>query len=926
MRDWRQLIGNRQLSAEAVDELAQHLEDTYQAAIARGSDEADAMAAVQTELAAMEQTTKSLDIRTPRVGLLERIRQFIHIDLRDAFRQVRRSPGFSAMAIAVLAVGLGVNIAMFSLINALVYKPLPVKNPQTLVFVYDVYPKQSGSIAIGDYETLATRKDLFSELAAFGGDRNGWILFDGRLEQLVGAVITANYLPMLGVTPQVGRGFDSSDDSAASKPTVLISDELWTTHFGRRADVLGKQLHLLSGQGITTDSGRDYEIVGVLPAGFSGTGSAASWLAPSYWVLPAPRAVDYICPSRAGYPGYPWLPTVVPVGRLAAGVTPAQASSAMRSWTPPSRTKLLDGEFIDVTTTRQSRLPYEISGRLVPAQVAAALVVISALVMIIAVSNLAGMFLARGIASRGETAIRLSLGAGRWRVAQHQMTTSLVLACLGGALAIPIAGLLTQLLEANLPAQTGNGFGKVSVILSAAFDGRVLIFSVVACLVSGLIVGLPFARQASRTDVLETLQQAAGPSNRTGKRLRHWIVIPQISISLALLLVTGAVARTIVTSELANPGYQPDGLVAVAFTLPEPSTCNVVGSPLPIYQASRARAAALATSIESALPNLPSITRGALSSMNPYNPLGIGSVVTPASFSAGQHFGVRTHAASPGFFQTMGIRLIAGRDFLDSETRTPADAGAGIGALIVSRRLADEIWPGRQAIGQQLAMHSDDSPAPKRWAEVVGVVDDVLPPLNDGWGPPKVYLPAGSAGYEVNTIVARVKGSTGDAIRDLTRVVAAADPAAAVTRSNTFNEEIAQLRFTGRLAVAILGAAALIGLALAVVGMYGVISYSLAQRIREFGIRAALGADYRHLLLLVLREGLVVALIGSAIGLAAAYSAIGLISSKLVAIPTVNFGIIIAGPAIVFMAVALACYLPARRAAGVDPLIVLKGL
>jgi putative ABC transport system permease protein len=925
MRDWRGLIGNRQLSPEAVDELAQHLEDTYQAALARGGDESAAMQAVHDELASLNQGRASLDIRTPRAGVLEGIRQFAHVDLRDAVRKLRRSPGFSALAIIVLAVGLGVNTAMFSLINALLYKPLPVKHPETLVFVYDVYPRQVPSIAVSDYEELASRKDLFSELAGFGGDRSGWAKIDGRLEQLVGAVITPNYLPMLGVSPQLGRSFNLSDDSATSAPVVLISDELWTTRFGRRDDALGKPLHLLSGQGGISERGRDYTIVGVLPAGFNGTGGSSNWLSPSYWVLPAPREADYICPARAAYPGYPWRPGVVPVGRLAEGVTLAQASSALRGWTPPSRKKLRDGEFIDVTTTRQSRLPYEITGQLVPNQVAAGLLVISGLVLIIAVSNLAGMFLARGVTSRGETAIRLSLGAGRWRVARHQMTTSLLLTFLGGVLALPVAALLTQALITNLPAQTGNGFGKVSVILSASLDGRALLFSAAACLIAGVIVGLPTARQASRTDVLESLQQASGSSTRSGRRLRHWIVVPQIGISLTLLLVTGAVARTIVTSELASPGYEPDGLVAVQFAIPEPDTCNVVGPATQIYKAVRDRYAALGTSIWHALPRIPTITDAALSGFQPYNMIGGGHVVTPESFARGQHYGVRSHAASPGFFQTMGIRFAAGRDFLPSETFSYSQSGAETGALIVSRRLADELWPGRQPIGQQLALHWPDSPAPKRWAEVVGVVDDVLPAINDGWAAPTVYIPA-NQGYDVSTIVARAKGPAGDAIRDLSRTVLAADPSAVVLRGSTFNQEIAEQRFTRRLAVTILGVAALIGLALAAIGLYGVISYSLAQRVREFGIRASLGANYRDLIVLVLREGLLVASVGSVLGFAAAYSAIGLISSKLVAIPSVNIAIVIAGPAIVFAAVALACYLPARRAAKVDPLIVLRGL
>lgn len=933
MRDWRSLIGNRRLSPEAVDELAQHLGDTYQAAIAGGKDDATAMRAVEEELAGLDRAAKHLDIRTPRIGVLERIRQFIHIDLRDAFRRLVRSPGFSVLAIAVLAIGLGVNTAMFSLINAVLFKPLPVKNPESLVFVYDIYPKQSSAMRVEDYEVLAARRDLFGELAGSGSDRTGWAAIDGRAEQLVGGVMTENYLQMLGVAPQLGRGFSRGEDSAGAEPTVLISDSLWKTKFNGDPNVLGRHIRLMSGQGLVADRGRDYTIVGVLPAGFNGTGASAAWLTPSYWVLPHQRDVDYICPSRAGSPGYPWTPHVVPVGRLAEGVTLKQAADALRQWLPPSRAtapqadgpaRLRDGEFIEVTPTRQTRLPYEIAGQIVPTQVAAALITVSGLVLLIAVANLAGLLLARGVTSRGEIAVRLSLGASRWQVARQEITGTLVLTIIGGLCSIPIAAGLARLIAANLPTQTA-GAGASIVSFSAGMDARVAAFAALACVLTGILVGIPSSRQASRTDVLPALQQASGAATRSRRRLRHLIVIPQIVVSLTLLVVTGAVARTIVTSELAPPGYQPEGLVGIGFAIPQPDTCDVVRAIDPLYQKNRERRDAMRTAVAQALPGLRTIATAAMTGLNPYDLTGGmgGSVVTPESYRNGRHYGVRTQVASGELFETMGIRIVAGRTFLRSEEQRPAVSYSEPGSVIVSRALAAQIWPGQQAVGQLLAPHQPDSPAPKRWAEVVGVVDDVLPALNDGWPAPAIYLPSG---LETNTVVARANGSTSDAIRDVTNAVLATDPSVVILRARTFVDDISEKRFVRRLAVSILAIASLIGLALAAIGLYGVVSYSLAQRLREFGVRAALGARYSDLLRLVIAEGLIVASIGSAIGLAAAYSAIGLISSKLVAIPSVNAAIVVGGPAIVFTAVALACYLPARRAAKVDPLIVLRGL
>jgi hypothetical protein len=365
--------------------------------------------------------------------------------------------------------------------------------------------------------------------------------------------------------------------------------------------------------------------------------------------------------------------------------------------------------------------------------------------------------------------------------------------------------------------------------------------------------------------------------------------------------------------------------VGVGFSLPRPDACDVLGSTRALYERSRQQREALAVSVAQALPGLPSLASSALSGLNPYDlTSGMGgTVVTPESYASGKHFGVRSQTVSSEFFETLGIRVIAGRTFLPSERPGTGMSYSEPGSAIVSRALAAQLWPGQQAIGQLVARHQPDSPAPKRWAEVVGVVDDVLPALNDGWPAPMIYLPTG---FEIGTVVARAKGSTSDAIRDISKTVLASNPSAIILRARTFVDDISERRFTRRLAVSILGIAAVVGLALAAIGLYGVVSYSLAQRLREFGIRVALGASYADLVRLVIAEGALIATIGSIIGLAAAYSAIGLISSKLVAIPSVNAAIVIAGPAIVFAAVALACYLPARRAAKVDPLIVLRGL
>jgi putative ABC transport system permease protein len=845
-------------------------------------------------------------------------------DLRDAFRKLLRAPGFTIVAIAVLAIGLGVNTAIFSLINAFLFRPLPVRAPEELVFVYQRFRTQYQTVSDTSFLELASRKDLFKELAGFGGD-NAWSGTGAEAALLRGAAVTDNYFSTLGVVPAIGRDFRAGEDSAGAEPTVVISHDFWLSRFQADASIVGRRLGLGGGGNNLGAPQRDYTIIGVAPAGFRGTGSASAWSPIDYWVPARQRYADYICPARANTPGYPRRPYFVPVGRLADGVSFEQVAAFITTWGEQQRIADFPNEprsnvgAVLMNTNRRS-LPYELSGRMVPERLATALIAVSGLVLLIAASNLVGLLLSRGVLRRNETGIRLALGSGRWRIARMWLTESLLLSVTGGLLGLLVARLLIQLFLNYVPAELGSGVTQ-RLILNVTLDGRVLSFAAIVCLAAGVMVGFGPARQASRTDVLAALQIAGEAGGRSRKRLRYWIVIPQICASLVLLLVTGAVARTLITSELADPGYDVSNLVSVSFDLPEADRCiaQTRDQEREYWKQWSERRRLLGRRVGDLVRGLPSVESSAMSIWMPLQAMSGGTGISQEDFARGQYYGIMRQMVTPGYFNTMRIPLIAGRDFQESErVNGPATV------VIVSNSLAKTMWPGRSALGQLMAVHQAGQQAPKQWAEVIGIAADVLPPINDGWPAPIVYETAGS--HTNSLVLARARGAMSDVIRDISTAIAAVDPKIIVRNARPVVEVVNEARLGRRLAVAILGVAGLIGVVLAGIGLYGVVSFSLTQRLRELGIRTALGAERGDLIRLVVKEGMIVAAVGSALGLALAYAAIGLVSSKLVAIPTVSASMIVAVPLLIFGVVLLACYLPARRASKVDPMVVLRGL
>jgi predicted permease len=538
--------------------------------------------------------------------------------------------------------------------------------------------------------------------------------------------------------------------------------------------------------------------------------------------------------------------------------------------------------------------------------------IIAGLVLLVATTNLAGVLAARGASRRTEVAVRLALGAGRGRVVRQLLTESTVLALLGGALAIVVA----QILVAVFLASTPSGFGRGDVSLRVPLDLRVLGFTALVCLGSGLAVGLLPARRATRRTLLPGLASAhgtEGPSARGGRK--YWIVVPQLSASLVLLLVAGALVQALLRAQARDPGFDPEHVAMVAIEAPsgivraEDRRQTLVDLERRVLDRAHAvpgvESAAVVDGIAWGLP---------FSFFS-------GWVIGRDAFNDRAYRWVTRNDVSSEYFDTLRIPLHAGRLF--DERDTPDT----VPVAIVSESAARLIWPGRQAVGQYLALHSADNPRPPSWLEVVGVVGDVALPDGDGWNP-ATYTPRrqGTPGMGGGVLLARGAGPVGDLVRNIREVVESADGTMQVMNARPLVEAVDAALYPRRMAAGMLSSAGLVSLLLAAIGLYGVVSYSVAQRLREMGIRAALGADRLDIIWLILRDGIRILLLGCLAGGALTYGALRTASALVIPLPGFDAVILTAVPAILAIVVIASCAIPAWRASRVDPNVALREL
>jgi putative ABC transport system permease protein len=806
-------------------------------------------------------------------------------DVRFAARRLIRRPGFSGVAVLILALGLGTITAMFSLVNAALLRSLPYPDPDRLV---RVQVRGEGSDVTGYdlfqpfvFRHLRQHNDVLSGMAAVR-IRNRGLAHPGQAPMPVSSMsVTADYFSMMGMAPALGRVFLPDDDQPGHNRVVVLSDRLWKERFGGDPQIIGRSL-MLGDQLVM--------VVGVMPAAFNGP--VHRWTRAELW-RPMGLTPAALRPDSTQH--------LEVFGRLAPGVTKAAATGQLTTLAA----RLSDGKQRTVSVSRlakKSALNEEI-------QIGAWLALgLAGFVLLIACTNLAGMQLARLVGRGHEQAIRLALGASRGRLVREAIIENLLVSLAGAALGILLAWWSAGLVGSRLILDDGP---QTTVGIPVEIDLRVLAFAVAAAVVSAVFVGTAPAWLA-RSPLFDTLRRGShGTTARTRPRLGQSLVVAQMAMALVLLMGGGLFLRGLQRTYTDDPGWQMDGLMTGRLSLSGPR-----------YDEPSARAAFL-NRLQQRLSAIPGVEGSAMSEWVPvagHEWWSIGVEGQPAEDSLRSAY---IDAVSPEYFDVLGIALRAGRPF------GPTDNTEGVPVVMVNERMAREVWPGGNPIGKRISLAAGDwtaSAEVRAWRTVVGVVADIRYPgaLEELETRYQVYRPIRQALPWDISIALRAHGPPGALGRTLRAAVAELDPRLAVDDARSvralIDDEIANYALTGR----VIFSFAVLGVLLAALGVYGLFSAFVAERTREIGVRVALGADRKQVVGLVLGKGLRLALIGALIGMLGAVivaPALRAVAYELPAHEPLAI-VLLAG---VLVAVALfACWIPARRAAALEPMVALR--
>jgi predicted permease len=803
-------------------------------------------------------------------------------DIRYAARLFAKTPGFAAVAVLTLAIGIGANTAIFSVANALLLRPLPYAQPDGLVLMSaerKASGEERGPLTYPRFTLVQERNRSFTGVAAFCSEVFN-LTGHGDPEQIPAARASWNFFEILGVPPALGRSFRAEEDTPGGAPVVLISDALWRRRFAADASVVGRS--------ITLDS-KDYTVIGVLPADFRFAllGQTTGIFAPRVFEL------NIITPEQVhGGSGF-----LTYLARLKPGTGIAGAQSEMDALAAQYRDAY--PRFPDADpglTVRVGNLRDE----MVAGVRAAVLILFGAvsLVFLIACANVASLLLSRALGRRREIAVRTAIGATRSAVICQLLTESLMLALLGGALGALLSAwgthALAGLAESSLPRAS-----EIRV------DGTVLAFTAMASLFAGIVFGLAPALEISRAD-LNSVLRSEGRAATSGRRrnvMRNLLVVSQVALSMVLLIGAGLLLRNFVQLRSAPPGFDAHSVLAMSVALPQARYSKAgqfVAFSDELVRQVRAVPGVRSAAVSSALPVTTTRLSPALPEGQPQLPLP-------------QRPLFNIQMSGPGYAATLRIPVLRGREFTEHD-----DAGAPLVAM-VNETTARRYWPNENPVGKHVLLGRIAQPI-----EVVGVLGDIRNVGVAADVAPEIYVPFAQRPWANIKLIVRTAGDPHAFVTAVRARVLALDHEQPVTAIQTLDELLesgaAQPRFTAFL----LGSLSATALLLAIVGIYGVIAYSVAERTQEMGIRIALGAERADILRLVLRQGLLLALSGIAIGLAAGLALTRLLGSLLYRVSVtdpVTFG---AG-AVLFAGVAmLASYLPARRATRVDPMIALR--
>ena len=806
-------------------------------------------------------------------------------DIRHAWRGLRKAPGFTAVAVATFALGIGANTAMFSVINAVMLRPLPFPHPERLVSVaeLDLRRGQGGSSSASwpDFFDWRARSKTFERLSAYH-ETSFTMVAGGRALHLPGAVVSADLLATLDVQPALGRAFRSEEERAGSD-VAIISDYLWHSEFGGNAAIIGT---------VTTINARPFTIIGVMPAGFR-------------FPISVPAAQAWITvteDARTEAPGDEPMTTqrgahyIKVIGRLRREATLPAAQSEL-----DTIAAALAREYPDDNGSRGVRLTPELE-RLVGGarQSLSVLLVAVGCVLLIACVNLANLVLVRGARRGREIALRLALGASRRRVVVQLLTESTVLAACGTAAGLLLAAWSIQLLVRIAP-------GDVRGLDEVAIDGTVLAFTVAIGFISALAFGsvpaLLGSRTAPRVDLADSGRLTAG---RHHSRARATLVVAETAIGVMLLVSAGLLVRSFYRLAHTDPGFDASHLVTLRFDLPEHR--YPYRQQIAFYDEAVASLNALPGIEATVAAPLP--LNGGRYSVGFEQP----GVPLPPSQRPSADFGM----VGPGYFHALHISIVQGRDF------TAADDDAAPRVVVVNESFVSRFLGGRDPIGQRIRPGLNTTEEAPPWREVVGVVRDIRQRALSEPSRPAYFIPYAQGLISTLFVVIRTPGAPGAAVAQTRRVLQAKDPELAVYDVRSMEEYVDASVASARFQTLLLTLFAALALVLTAVGLYGVVAYSVTQRTREFGIRVALGATSGEVLGLVLRHAMRMAGGGLLVGIAGAAFATRLLGSALYDVHPLDPLTFAAVVATLLVVALLASLIPARRATLVDPIQALR--
>jgi len=884
----RALFRRESVLRDIEEELRIHVEMETETNIKRGMPPEEARAAALKSFGALGRNTeRGYDIRGG--GWLETLWQ----DMRYGARMLWKKPGFTLIAVLTLALGIGANTAIFTLVNAVFLQPLPVAEPARLMSVFGTDENNRGaqtdyiSISWPNFKDYRDQNDVFTGMIAF---QNIFLNFSGGGEpqRIDGMIVTGDYFDLLGVKAAIGRTFLPEEDrTPGTHPVVVLSYGAWQRRFGGDPAIVGRAIKL---------NGLDYTVVGVAAEGFKGTDAIGG--GPDCWVPMMMHDQALTGVFRDAFNGRRAMILNV-IGRLKPGVTEQQAETAMRAIG-----RRLEQDFpnyndkrnVTLVPLNQSTIPPQ--ERSVYLRASGLMLTVVGLVLLIACANVANLLLAQAAARRKEISLRMALGAGRARLIRQLLTESLMLSLAGGGAGLLLAVAGRDLFWAFRPP--GMNAGDINL----SFDPRVLGYTLLLSLGAGIIFGLAPALQASRADLVTELKEKGGQaaSGRRWFSLRNLLVVGQVALSLVALISAGLFLRSLSNALRINPGFEPEKLLVLSFDVDAQGYDKARG--MEHYRRVVERVEAI-----------PGVISAAIASNRP-----LGGGFTRTVFVEGQEpsrggRGIFTTvgAVGPRYFETMSIPLVRGRNFTEADREnTPP-------VVVINEAMANRFWPNQDAVGKRFRFFGDDVSQ-----EVIGVVKGGTAQHIGEDLRPVAYQSLLQDFPSWVTLHVRTAGDPGGLLATVRREVQALDRTMPLTRSVTISQLIGEELWGARMGAALLAVFGLLALILASVGIYGVVAFSVSQRTSEFGIRLALGARPSDVLRLVLGQTLTLVAAGATIGITGGLIVTRMVTNLLYGVSAVDPVTFVGMPLVLLLVALMASYLPARRVTKIDPMIALR--